>query len=170
MNLKCYFQEADLLEEFEIEMRKQLKRQSAAHREHLADVLEAHTSKLNAKHKTNLEEKVRREKLVHGNEMSKVLSYLRGFESLVDSVSDVEKKNRRTRELWLAVQSLNSVLNEEIVSGRTKNLWPEISSIAKLAGISKHAHSLLFRWLSKDYFDKDVVTVMEFILYCNSKQ
>ena len=136
MSLNRYFQEADMLDEFEIEMRKQLKRQSAAHREHLADVVEAHTSKLNAEHKADLEEKVRREKLIHSNEMSKLLSYLRGFESLVDSIGDVEKKNRRTRELWLAVQSLNSVLNEELVSGRTKNLWPEISSIAKLAGIS----------------------------------
>ena len=125
-----------MLEEFETEMRKQLKRQSAAHREHLTDVLDAHTTKLNAEHKTDLEEKLRRERLLHGNELAKVSSHLRGVESVVDSVSNVERNSRKTQELWLAVQSLNAVLNEDMFNGRTKNLWPEIASIAKLAGDS----------------------------------
>jgi len=129
--------EADLLEEFEVELRKQLKRQSAAHREHLADVLEAHTNRLDAEHKTDLEEKLCRERLVHGREISKVVSHLRGIESIIDLIGDAEKKSRRTQELWLAVQSLSSVLSKEAFSGRTRSLLPEITSIVNLAGSSE---------------------------------
>ena len=111
-----------------------MKRQSAAHREHLADVLETHTNRLNAEHKTDLEEKLCRERLMHGREVSKVVSHLRGIESTIDLIGDAEKKSRRTQELWLAVQSLSSLLSKEAFSGRTRSLLPEITTIARLAG------------------------------------
>ena len=129
-------QEADLLNEFEGEIRKQLKRQSAAHREHLADVLEAHTEKLSADHKIHLAHELNRQKLVHGNEMTKIVSRLYGVESLMDLVDGAERKNKKTRELWLSAQSLNCVLNKEFHGGKTKNLLPEIGSIAKISGKS----------------------------------
>lgn len=111
-----------------------MKRQSAAHREHLTDVLQAHTEKLIAEHKRTVEQELRRQKLIHDNEMNEVASHLHGIESMIDTVIDAEKKNSKTREFWLAVQSLASVLNEESPSGRTKNLMPELAAISKLAG------------------------------------
>ena len=128
-------------------MRKQLKRQSAAHRDHLTDVLQTHAEKLAAEHKEELEQELRRQSLEHGSEMNEVMSHARGVGSMIDSVIDVEKKNRRMRDLWLAVQSLSSVLNEERSAGRTKNLLPEIGAIAKHSGDFRFFFGLSFRLL-----------------------
>ncbi len=112
-----------------------MKRQSAAHRDHLNDVLQTQAAQLTSEHQEELTRELSNQKQVHVEELTRVSAHLKGVESMIDSVVDVETKNRRTRELWLAIQSLGSVLNDDIDGGRTRNLLPEVMSIYKLSGM-----------------------------------
>ena len=132
--LRSFIQEAELCSYYENEIKNQLKRQSAAHREHLSDVLQVQAAQLASEHEQNRNKEISTQKQMHVDELARVAAHLHGVESMIGSVVDVEKANRETRELWLAVQSLGSVLHEEGRQGRTRNLMPEILSIHKLAG------------------------------------
>ena len=119
---------------YESEIKAQLKRQAAAHRDHLADVLNVQAHELNEKHDEELTEKLTEEKIRHLDEVEKKVAKIHGIESMLTTVVDVEERNRKARKLWLAVQSLNSALATTTEDGRTKSLMPEMMAILKAAG------------------------------------
>ena len=49
-------------------------------------------------------------------------------------ISDIELKQRKAQELWMASQALNGALEKSLVSGRTRSLMPELMSILNLSG------------------------------------
>eukprot|EP00794_Sanderia_malayensis_P005163 gene5163-5815_t len=112
--IESELKKAELVGNYENEMKKQLKRQSAAHREHLNDVLQTQATQLSQEHQKELEKELTNQKHLHVEELAQVSAHLKGVESMIESVVDVETKNRKTRELWLAVQSLGSVLNDDV--------------------------------------------------------
>ncbi len=130
-----YFeQEAELTGYYENEIKKQLKRQAAAHNELLDDKLRSQSELLTSEHQKTLDNEISKQQAIHFDELSRVAAHLKGVESVIDSVVDAASKNREAKELWVAVQSLGSVLSEEAANGRTRSLLPEMMSIHKLAG------------------------------------
>ncbi|XP_045107863.1 MICOS complex subunit MIC60-like isoform X2 [Portunus trituberculatus] len=129
----------DMKEELEGELRSQLKRQAAAHSDHLADVLYVQEKDLENKWSSILQDKVQSEKDTYLSSLAKIQGQLHGLQSALAMRADVDKAALSARELWLACESLRNALRN---SGEGAPSWEEqlkplqdhISAIRKASG------------------------------------
>nr|XP_039262488.1 MICOS complex subunit MIC60-like [Styela clava] len=141
---------------FEREMRVQLKRQAAAHSEHLADMLgiqEKQVRKeLDMEMKQKLEEqeenflaqmekvKEKYEDELHEItdkfqfELNKALSKVAGIETAIDGRAHIENESRKAQELWLACEALRIAVQYGD-DGRPVPLEKELQAISQVDGI-----------------------------------
>jgi len=125
--------ESELMTQYETEMRTQLKRQAGAHREHLAEVLQLQEKELGEKHAETMDTALKKQQAVHDDEVEEKVVFVDGMEEKVSVISDIELKQRKAQELWMASQALNGALEKSLVSGRTRSLMPELMSILNLS-------------------------------------
>uniref|UniRef100_A0A0P4VSX0 MICOS complex subunit MIC60 n=1 Tax=Scylla olivacea TaxID=85551 RepID=A0A0P4VSX0_SCYOL len=129
----------DIKEELEGELRSQLKRQAAAHSDHLADVLYVQEKELENKWSSILQDKVQSEKDTYLSSLARIQGQLQGLQSALAQRADVDKAALSARELWLACESLRNALRN---SGEGAPSWEEqlkplqdhISAIRKATG------------------------------------
>lgn len=129
----------DMKEELEGELRSQLKRQAAAHSDHLADVLYVQEKELENKWSSILQDKVQTEKDTYLSSLARIQGQLHGLQSALAQRADVDKAALSARELWLACESLRNALRN---SGEGAPSWEEqlkplqdhISAIRKASG------------------------------------
>ncbi|XP_064081283.1 MICOS complex subunit MIC60-like isoform X7 [Macrobrachium nipponense] len=101
---------AQLREDLEGELRAQLKRQAAAHSDHLADVLSVQEKELETKWLSLLDDEVHSVKTKYLTSLSEVQGQLEGLKNAMTARADVDKAAYAARELWLACESLRSAL------------------------------------------------------------
>jgi len=123
-----------LEEDYEREILSQLKRQANAHTEHLSEQLSAQSQDLTTKHHHELESKINDQRLKNQLELERQLAFIQGIQTKISEVVHMDEKQRRTQELWIASQALNTALKDGLSHGRTRSLMPEILSILHLAG------------------------------------
>lgn len=129
----------DMKEELEGELRSQLKRQAAAHSDHLADVLYVQEKELENKWSSILQDKVQSEKDTYLSSLARIQGQLDGLKGALSQRANVDKAALSARELWLACESLRNALRN---SGEGAPTWEEqlkplhehIAAIKKAAG------------------------------------
>lgn len=119
-------------ESYEREMLSQLKRQASAHNEHLSDELASQATDLNTKHQTELDSKLTEQRNIYEGELEKNVACINGIQSKVGDVVDIERRQKRAQEVWIASQALNSTLYVPAMNGRTRTLMPEMISVLQL--------------------------------------
>nr|XP_053641102.1 MICOS complex subunit MIC60-like isoform X1 [Cherax quadricarinatus] len=130
---------AHLRDELEGELRSQLKRQAAAHSDHLADVLYVQEKELEAKWSDILQDQVQTEKDKYLTRVAVMQGYLDGLKNALSARADVDKAAYAARELWLACLSLRSALRLGTDGAKSweeqlKPLNEQISAIRAAAG------------------------------------
>lgn len=110
-------------------LQKELEIQYEAHQQEICDANAKLESELTAQLKTELESMLDEQEGRHYHEIMNNLSYLRGIESKISDVLDVDMRSKKNQHLWAAVLALNIALNDISENGRTKELIPEISDI-----------------------------------------
>lgn len=132
---------AQLREELEVELRTQLKRQAAAHSDHLADVLHVQEKELEAKWTNLLQDKVQSEKDKYLASLSKIQGNMDGVKNALRERADADRAAYAARELWLACESLRSALrlgadDSKSWEEQLKPLNEQIAAIKVAAGES----------------------------------
>ncbi|XP_024139233.1 MICOS complex subunit MIC60 isoform X2 [Oryzias melastigma] len=111
----------ELREVMEAEMRTQLRRQAAAHTDHVRDVLKVQEQELRAEAEQVLSSKLLDQETRHRQltqeqldnftlDMNAAYARLKGVEEAIDSHLVAEDEARRAHQLWLSVEALNHTL------------------------------------------------------------
>ncbi|XP_050730516.1 MICOS complex subunit MIC60-like isoform X2 [Eriocheir sinensis] len=145
----------DMKEELEGELRGQLKRQAAAHSDHLADVLYVQEKELENKWSSILQDKVQSEKDTYLSSLARIKGQLDGLKSALGQRADVDKAALSAREMWLACESLRNALRN---SGEGAPSWEEqlkplqdqIAAIKKAAGEGNPYVEAILKSLSEE--------------------
>lgn len=130
---------SDLRKEYEDEMRVQLRRQAAAHSDHLGDVLRVQ-EKQHAAQMERLEISTRQqERDRYQEKLNGAMAKLRGVEAAIEGRADLEKQNKKSQELWLACETLKQTIATGRLGGRNwedklKPLANEVIAIKEVAG------------------------------------
>ncbi|KAM4554985.1 MICOS complex subunit MIC60 isoform 2-T2 [Odontesthes bonariensis] len=112
---------AELREVMEAEMRTQLRRQAAAHTDHVQDVLKVQEQELRAESEQVLSSKMLEQETHYRQltqeqldnftlDMNTAYARLKGMEEAIDSHLVAEEEARKAHELWLSVEALSYTL------------------------------------------------------------
>lgn len=132
---------AKIREDLEGELRAQLKRQAAAHSDHLADVLTVQEKDLERRWSGRLEDEIQHVKDTYLTSLSKMQGQLGGLKNAMTARADVDKAAYAARELWLACESLRSALRLGADQAKSweeqlKPLQDHVTAIKKAGGES----------------------------------
>ena len=115
MELDQHKKLSSLRDEMEKEMRTQLRRQAAAHVDHINDVLEVQSKELKRLHERSLNEKISNEQSSFKREMALIKGTLDGLDKSLENKTFMKNASVDSQELWLACLSLQkSVTSERI--------------------------------------------------------
>jgi len=103
-----------LREEMEKEMRTQLRRQAAAHADHINDVLEVQAKELNRLHERSLDESLTNERTTHKRELANIKGSLEGLNKAMEDKSFMSNVAFESQEFWLACVALQKTVEEGI--------------------------------------------------------
>ncbi|XP_062535862.1 MICOS complex subunit Mic60 isoform X2 [Armigeres subalbatus] len=123
--------------ELERNLRNQMKRQSEAHTDHLADALAQKEVEMKRKFQRELDEKITTEQAAYKLQLASMLGKLKGMDAALKDRADAEKSAHQAQALWGACQSLWS----SIRSGQPGKSWrdqlrplkDEIGAVARAA-------------------------------------
>ncbi|RXG57581.1 MICOS complex subunit Mic60 [Armadillidium vulgare] len=139
-----------LKDDMETELRTQLKRQAAAHSDHLADMLHLQESQLESKWETKLQNDLHNESSKYYVSLSEIQGDLMGLKSALKSRADADKAARAAHELWLACESLKTALR---LGKENSYSWED-----QLLPLSKQIQSINDAAGDKDPFVKTVIS------------
>ncbi|XP_045189189.2 MICOS complex subunit MIC60-like [Mercenaria mercenaria] len=114
--------EADAQVQFELELRRNLARQTAAHSEHLQEVLRLQEEKLTRAFEHELHLRILEDRKRFEGELTGWIARLRGIEAAVTARAETEMVAKEAQELWLACVALNGAIRVGNESGST---WEE---------------------------------------------
>lgn len=107
--------------DLERNMRSQMKRQSEAHTDHLADALTQKEVEMKRKFQRELDEKITTEQAAYKLQLAAMLGKLKGMDAALKERADAEKSAHQAQALWGACQSLWA----SIRSGQPGKSWRE---------------------------------------------
>ncbi|KAB7506881.1 MICOS complex subunit Mic60 [Armadillidium nasatum] len=139
-----------LKDDMETELRTQLKRQAAAHSDHLADMLHLQESQLESKWETKLQNDLHNESSKYYMSLSEIQGDLMGLKSALKSRADADTAARAAHELWLACESLKTALR---LGKENSYSWED-----QLLPLSKQIQSINDAAGDKDPFVKTVIS------------
>lgn len=124
---------AEVREVMEAEMRTQLRRQAAAHTDHVQDVLKVQEQELRSEAEQVLSSKLLEQETLYRQltqeqldnftlDMNTAYARLKGMEEAIDSHVVSEEEARRAHQLWLSVEALTHTLNTAEGESTTKPL------------------------------------------------
>merc|ERR550517_677626 len=130
---------AAIRDEAEGEMRAQLRRQAAAHSDHLADVLSVQSAELTRKNEHILDEKLSAAKSEYLTSLSGLSGTVTGLTEALTSRASADKASLRAQGLWLACTGLVASLGRgnakaDSWDGRLLPLAADLKSIEGAAG------------------------------------
>jgi len=97
-------------EEMEKDMRTQLRRQAAAHSDHINDVQEVQAKELGRLHERAVDEALANEKAGHKRELAAIKGTLDGLEKALEEQNYMSNASVESQELWVACVSLRDAL------------------------------------------------------------
>ena len=116
------------------QVRSQLRRQAAAHADHVKDVVDVETSELKRKHDHVLEETISRERSAHQKEISSLAGRVDGINVVVEQRAEVDAKISKAQELWLASKALCLALsNDSSSDGILPPIRYEVDALKNIA-------------------------------------
>ncbi|XP_034272039.1 MICOS complex subunit MIC60 isoform X2 [Pantherophis guttatus] len=124
----------------ESEMRTQLRRQAAAHADHLRDVIRIQEQELQQQFDQNLSEKLTEQELQHKRlhqeqidnftlDINTAYARLRGIEQAVESQVVAAEEARKAHQLWLSVEALKQSMETAAGDSPTEPLEDAVQSI-----------------------------------------
>uniref|UniRef100_T1IIE3 MICOS complex subunit MIC60 n=1 Tax=Strigamia maritima TaxID=126957 RepID=T1IIE3_STRMM len=145
LDLQFQHKLSEFREDFEQELRTQLRRQAAAHSDHLQDVLQTQQAELQAEFNKELEEKMGTARREFEANLSRSYARLHGIEEGIKARADLNKTARMSQNLWLACQSLRQAIRMGKPGARSwdeqlKPLADEMDAVKTAANIDgKHS-------------------------------
>ncbi|XP_041134071.1 MICOS complex subunit MIC60-like isoform X2 [Polyodon spathula] len=130
----------EVREVMEVEMRTQLLRQTAAHTDHLRDVMKVQEQEIKAEveqemaHRLSEQEThfrhVTQEQLDEFTlDMNAAYARLKGIEQAIDSHAIAEEEARKAHQLWLSVEALNDILKTTLGDNPTEPLNTSVQAM-----------------------------------------
>ncbi|XP_027716254.1 MICOS complex subunit MIC60 [Vombatus ursinus] len=130
----------DVRDMMETEMRTQLRRQAAAHTDHLRDVLRIQEQELKYEYEQGMSEKLAEQELQFKRlsqeqvdnftlDINTAYARLRGIEQAVQSHVLAEEEARKAHQLWLSVEALKYSLKTASADGPTIPLGTAVEAI-----------------------------------------
>ncbi|XP_015479718.1 MICOS complex subunit MIC60 isoform X2 [Parus major] len=130
----------EVREVMESEMRTQLRRQAAAHTDHLRDVLKIQEQDLKTEFEQNLSEKLSEQEMQFRRltqeqldnftlDINTAYARLKGIEQAVESHAVAEEEARKAHQLWLSVEALKYCMRSGTGDGPTEPLGSAVRAI-----------------------------------------
>ncbi|NXP51850.1 MIC60 protein, partial [Heliornis fulica] len=130
----------EVREVMESEMRTQLRRQAAAHTDHLRDVLKIQEQELKVEFEQNLSEKLSEQEMQFRRltqeqldnftlDINTAYARLKGIEQAVESHAVAEEEARKAHQLWLSVEALKYCMKTASGDSPTKPLESAVKAI-----------------------------------------
>ncbi|XP_074848379.1 MICOS complex subunit MIC60 isoform X2 [Carettochelys insculpta] len=130
----------EVREVMESEMRTQLRRQAAAHTDHLRDVLKIQEQELKLEFQQNLSEKLSEQEMQFKRltqeqldnftlDINTAYARLKGIEQAVESHAVAEEEARKAHQLWLSVEALKYCLKTASGDNPTEPLGCAVEAI-----------------------------------------
>ncbi|XP_056346182.1 MICOS complex subunit MIC60 isoform X4 [Oenanthe melanoleuca] len=130
----------EVREVMENEMRTQLRRQAAAHTEHLRDVLKIQEQDLKVEFEQNLSEKLSEQEMQFRRlsqeqldnftlDINTAYARLKGIEQAVESHAAAEEEARKAHQLWLSVEALKYCMRSGTGDSPTEPLGSAVKAI-----------------------------------------
>ncbi|KAK3535575.1 hypothetical protein QTP70_016845 [Hemibagrus guttatus] len=130
----------EVREVMEAEMRTQLRRQAAAHTDHLRDVLKVQEQELREEAQENLNHKTMEQEMHYRRlaqeqldsftlDMNSAYARLKGIEEAIDSHVTAEEKARKAHQLWLSVEALNYAMKTAVADSPSEPLEGAVLAI-----------------------------------------
>ncbi|XP_072112748.1 MICOS complex subunit MIC60 isoform X3 [Mobula birostris] len=143
----------EVREVMEAEMRTQLRRQAAAHTDHLRDVLKVQEQEFKGKYKEELQQKLSEYEMQYRRlsqeqldnftlEMNAAYSRLKGIEKAMESHVIAEEEARKAHQLWLSIEALQYTLKTASGDSPTEPLQNAIEAITNSCGDDKFTQAL----------------------------
>ncbi|XP_056132925.1 MICOS complex subunit MIC60 isoform X2 [Lampris incognitus] len=144
---------SEVREVMEAEMRTQLRRQAAAHTDHLRDVLKVQEQELKAESEEVLSSKMLEQETHYRRLMQEELDNftldintayvrLKGIEDAIDSHIVAEEEARKAHQLWLSVEALNYTLKTAGANSPTEPLQSAVVAIRESCHENEFAQAL----------------------------
>ncbi|KAL4232096.1 hypothetical protein ACF0H5_009672 [Mactra antiquata] len=111
--------EAENKVQFELELRRELARQTAAHSDHLQEVLKVQEQKLTDAFEREMHMRVIEDREKFSVELSGWIARLKGIEEAVEARAESEMVAREAQALWLSCVALNGAIRNGNESGET---------------------------------------------------
>ncbi|NWH94421.1 MIC60 protein, partial [Aegithalos caudatus] len=130
----------EVREVMESEMRTQLRRQAAAHTDHLRDVLKIQEQDLKVEFEQNLSEKLSEQEMQFRRltqeqldnftlDINTAYARLKGIEQAVESHAVAEEEARKAHQLWLSVEALKYCMRSGTGESPTEPLGSAVQAI-----------------------------------------
>ncbi|KAM9193814.1 MICOS complex subunit MIC60 isoform 4-T4 [Mergus octosetaceus] len=130
----------EVREVMESEMRTQLRRQAAAHTDHLRDVLKIQEQELKVEFEQNLSEKLSEQEMQFRRltqeqldnftlDINTAYARLKGIEQAVESHAVAEEEARKAHQLWLSVEALKYCMRTASGDSPTEPLESAVNAI-----------------------------------------
>jgi len=120
---------AAIREEMESEMRSAMRRQAAAHNDHIKDVLEVQEMEMSRKFARKTDEALAEEKANYKAELAKLSGAVDGLKTAVKDRELVHEAATGAQELWLACSSLQRALEADRPESGLLPLKDEVEAI-----------------------------------------
>ncbi|XP_017567993.1 MICOS complex subunit MIC60 isoform X3 [Pygocentrus nattereri] len=143
----------EVREVMEAEMRTQLRRQAAAHTDHLRDVLKVQEHELREEAQENMNSKLMEQETNYRRlaqeqldaftlDMNSAYARLKGIEEAIDSHVIAEEEARQAHQLWLSVEALNYTLKTAAADSPTEPLEDAVRAIKESCAENEFAQAL----------------------------
>ncbi|KAM9471067.1 MICOS complex subunit MIC60 isoform 1-T1 [Clarias gariepinus] len=137
----------------EAEMRTQLRRQAAAHTDHLRDVLKIQEQELRDKAQETLDSKLMEQEMNYRRlsqeqidaftlDMNSAYAKLKGIEEAIDSHVIAEEEARKAHQLWLSVEALNYAMKTAVADSPCEPLEGAVLAIKQSCADDEFAQAL----------------------------
>lgn len=132
-------------EAFEHELQQQLRRQVAAHTEHLKEALEEQKEDLGRAFGLELEKKLVEERAHHNAALSSSVAKLQGMEDYLKARDELDRLSQQAKGLWLACQGLQHTLvhGPGNGAGGPHSLAADLQLVERVASISPYVPLVL---------------------------
>ncbi|XP_077498999.1 MICOS complex subunit MIC60-1-like isoform X2 [Amblyomma americanum] len=129
-------------EAFEHELQQQLRRQVAAHTEHLKEALEEQKEELSRTFTLELEKKMVEERAQHNAALSSSVAKLQGMEEYLRARDELDRLSQQAKGLWLACQGLRHTLVHGPAGG-PQSLSTDVQLVERAAPMSPYVPLVL---------------------------
>lgn len=132
-------------EAFEHELQQQLRRQVAAHTEHLKEALEEQKEDLGRAFGLELEKKLVEERAHHNAALSSSVAKLQGMEDYLKARDELDRLSQQAKGLWLACQGLQHTLvhGPRNGAGGPQSLAADLQLVERVASMSPYVPLVL---------------------------